>query len=485
MPAPPLEPRLQRELVDIVGAPHVLIDPEVVAGYVIDWTRRFRGDSSAVIRPGTAPEVAATLSACRRAGVAVVPQGGNTGLVAGSIAFDGALTLSLARLREMSTVEANTGQIDVGAGATLADLQAHAREAGWRFAVDLAARASATIGGMTATNAGGLHVIRWGPMRDQLTGIRAATTTGTIVGDQRGLLKDNTGYHLPSILCGSEGTLAVVTSARLQLVAPTAATSVALLSFSSVDDAVRAAGALRYALDEISAIELMVAEGVELVRSVYGWPPPFAQPSNALLLVEASGTDDVVGRLAEAVASLERVDDVAVGESPDQRARLWRYREAHTDAIATEASRSEGPLGPASRSEGPLGPASRSDGRGAAHKLDVTLPPGELASFMTEIRALVVENRPNAKVWLFGHAGDGNIHVNITGVAEDDEAIDEIVLRAVAERGGSISAEHGIGRAKRRWLHLNRSDDEIALFRSIKRAFDPEGILNPGVLLPD
>jgi FAD/FMN-containing dehydrogenase len=318
---------------------------------------------------------------------------------------------------------------------------------------------------MTATNAGGLHVIRWGPMRDQLTGIHAATTAGTIVGDQRGLLKDNTGYHLPSILCGSEGTLAVVTSARLRLIAPAAATSVALLSFSSVDDAVRAAGALRRALDEISAIELMVAEGVELVRSVYDWPPPFTQPSNALLLVEASGADDVVGRLADAVASLARVDDVAVGESPDQRARLWRYREAHTDAIATHASRSEG--------------------GGAVHKLDVTLPPAGLASFMTEIRALVIENRPNAKVWLFGHAGDGNIHVNITGVAEDDEAIDEIVLRTVAERGGSISAEHGIGRAKRTWLHLNRSGDEIALYRAIKRAFDPEGILNPGVLLPD
>ena len=474
MAAPTLDPQLHKELVDIVGAAHVLVDPEVVAGYVVDWTRRFRGDSAAVIRPGSAAEVAATLSACRRAGVAVVPQGGNTGLVAGGIAFDGSLTLSLTRLREIGPIDDNTGQIDVGAGATLADLQARARESGWRFAVDLAARDSATIGGMTATNAGGLHVIRWGPMRDQLTGIHAATTAGTIVGDQRGLLKDNTGYHLPSILCGSEGTLAVVTSARLRLVAPTAATSVALLSFSSIDDAVRAAGALRHALDEVSAIELMVAEGVELVRSVYDWPPPFAQPSNALLLVEASGADDVVGRLADAVGSLERVEDVAVGESADQRARLWRYREAHTDAIAVHASRSEGPLGPASRSEQP-----------GVHKLDVTLPPVGLASFMTEIRALVIENRPNAKVWLFGHAGDGNIHVNITGVAEDDEAIDEIVLRTVAERGGSISAEHGIGRAKRRWLHLNRSGGEIALFRSIKRAFDPEGILNPGVLLPD
>jgi FAD/FMN-containing dehydrogenase len=198
-----------------------------------------------------------------------------------------------------------------------------------------------------------------------------------------------------------------------------------------------------------------------LVRSVYGGPPPFTEPSNALLLVEASGADGVVERLAAAVASLEHVDDVAVGETPDQRARLWRYREAHTEAISTYA------------------------GTGAVHKLDVTLPQESLASFMTEVRAIVFESRPDARVWLFGHAGDGNIHVNITGVAEDDEAIDELVLRTVATQGGSISAEHGIGRAKRRWLHLNRSADEIAMFNSIKRAFDPEGILNPGVLLGD
>jgi len=159
--------------------------------------------------------------------------------------------------------------------------------------------------------------------------------------------------------------------------------------------------------------------------------------------------------LAAAVDSVPAIEDVAVAETADQRARLWRYRDAHTDAIAT------------------LGPV---------HKLDVTLPPDQLASFMADIRALVINHRPDAKVWLFGHAGDGNIHVNISGVAADDDAIDEIVLMAVAARRGSISAEHGIGRAKRQWLHLNRGAAEIALFRSIKRAFDPDGILNPGVL---
>ena len=458
MASRPLDPRLHAVLVDIVGAPHVLVDRDVVAGYLVDWTGRFHGDSAAVVRPADAEQVAAVLAACRAAGVAVVPQGGNTGLVAGAIAYDGALTLSLTRLRVVETVDAATGQVSVGAGVPLAALQSCAHEAGWRFAVDLAARASATVGGMVATNAGGLHVIRWGPMRNQLTGVRAATTAGTIVGDERGLLKDNTGYHLPSVICGSEGTLAVVTSARVRLVAPLPSTAVALLAFSSVERATHAAGALRHALDEISAIELMVAEGLELVCAVHAWPPPFSKPSAALLLVEASGPDGVVDRLAAAVQSVEAVDDVAVGETPDQRARLWRYREAHTEAIAT---------------------------RGAAHKLDVTLPPAALATFMTEVRALVEQHRPHADVWLFGHAGDGNVHVNITGVTEDDEAIDELVLRAVADRGGSISAEHGIGRAKRQWLHLNRSADEIAMFRALKQAFDPEGILNPGVLLPD
>ena len=165
MAAPTLDPALHHQLVDIVGAPHVIVDPDVVAGYILDWTRRFRGDSAAVVRPADAAEVAATLAVCRRAGVAVVPQGGNTGLVAGAIAYDGAITLSVTRLRDLGPVDAATGQLSVGGGTTLAELEAHVRESGWHFAIDLAARASATIGGMTATNAGGLHVIRWGPMR--------------------------------------------------------------------------------------------------------------------------------------------------------------------------------------------------------------------------------------------------------------------------------------------------------------------------------
>jgi FAD/FMN-containing dehydrogenase len=452
-----LPPRLRDALRDVVGRVHVLEDPEVVAGHVHDWTGRLHGDSSAVVRPGTTDEVAAVLAACAAHGVAVVPQGGNTGLVGGSIAFDGALTLSCTRLASLDPIDDVADQVTVGAGATLAAVRDHVRRAGLEFPVDLAARDSATIGGMVATNAGGLHVIRHGPMRAQLMGVRAARSDGTVIGDLRGLVKDNTGYHWPSILCGSEGTLAVVTEARLRLVARPQEIAVALFGFPTADAAVTAAAQLRLSFADVDAIELVLQSGVELVCSTLGIAPPFPQPVPFLLLVEGAGPPGVLDRLAVAGGDLAQVGDTAVAVDPEPMRALWRYREAHTECIAR------------------LGPV---------HKLDVTLPLGALAQFLGEVGELVAQLRPDAAVWLFGHAGDGNVHVNITGVAPDDEQIDEAVLRLVASYGGSISAEHGIGRAKRAHLGLNRSEADIAAMRAVKQALDPAGILNPGVLLP-
>ncbi len=443
-------------LAEIVGPAHVLTDREVVAGHERDWTGRYVGRTGAVVRPADTAEVAGVLALARRTGLAVVPQGGNTGLVGGGIAFDGAITLAGTRLGGIEPID-QSGQLLAGAGVSLATSQAHAAAAGWLVPVDLAARESATLGGMVATNAGGLHVIRHGPMRANLVGVEAVTGSGAVVSDLRGLLKDNTGYHLPSLLCGSEGTLAMVTRVRLALVRPSSRTVVALLAFDTVAQAVRAAATLRGEVRDVSAIELVLASGVALVRRVVGLPAPFPREHGALLLVEAAGDDDVVDRLAAAVADTPDTRDVAVATDSLRAAALWRYREAHTEAIAT------------------LGPV---------HKLDVTLPATALADFVADIPSRITTRWPDASVWLFGHAGDGNVHVNVTGVAPDDDDVDDVVLRAVAERGGSISAEHGIGRAKRRWLHLNRSPEEIAVFRAIKAALDPDGILNPGVLLP-
>jgi FAD/FMN-containing dehydrogenase len=218
-----------------------------------------------------------------------------------------------------------------------------------------------------------------------------------------------------------------------------------------------AVAALRRAAIGVEAVEFMLRDGVELVCALDGRPTPFATSYAAYVLVEAAGHDDVVERLSDVVASIgDLVHDAAVAADARQRAALWHYREAHTEAINRV---------------------------GTPHKLDVALPAAALAAFVDEVPRRLREQDPSARVWLFGHAADGNVHVNVTGVDPDDETIDDVVLQLVADAGGSISAEHGIGRAKARWLHLNRTEAEIETFRAIKAALDPDGIMNPGVLL--
>ncbi len=458
-PAPGrLDPQLVAELVEVVGPGHVLTDPDLTASYAVDWTGRFRGATPAVVRPAGVDEVAAAVAACRRRGVGLCLQGGNTGLVAGGVPLGGEVVLSLSRLRRIDPVDRLAGQVTAGAGVTLADLRRAAGEAGWDYGVDMASRDSATVGGNVATNAGGLRVLRYGDTRAQLLGVEAVLGTGAVVSHLGGLLKDNTGYHLASLLCGAEGTLGVVTAARLRLVPPAPERVVALLALGGPEAAVTAAGRLRRDLAELAAVELFFEPGLELVCSVRSLPRPFDRPHPAYLLVEAAGVADPSADLAAAVDGLDGVADVAVAADGARAAQLWAYREGHTDAVNT---------------------------LGAPHKLDVTLPPAALAEFVARVPAAVAAVAPAARTWLFGHAADGNIHVNVTGADPDDEAVDGAVLELAAKMGGSISAEHGIGRAKRRWLHLNRSPEEIAAFGALKAALDPDRILNPGVLLPD
>ena len=445
-----------RDLEAIVGREHVLTDPDVVAGYSTDWTGRFVGASSAVVRPGSTAEVAAVIDRCRAAGVAVVPQGGNTGLVGGSVPLHGELVVALTRLTEVE-VDGAAGQATVGAGVPIARLQAAASDIGLAYGIDLASRDSATVGGTIATNAGGTRVMRYGDTRAQVVGVEAVLGTGAVVSHLAGLTRDNTGYHLPSLLTGSEGTLGIVTGARVRLVAPATERAVALLGFDSVADAMVAVAALRRASVGIEAVEFMLRDGVELVCALDARPTPLATSYAAYVLVEAAGHHDVVERLSDVVAAIaDVVRDVAVASDAARRAALWHYREAHTEAINRV---------------------------GTPHKLDVALPAAALAAFVEEVPRRLHEWNPGARVWLFGHAADGNVHVNVTGVDPDDDAVDDLVLRLVAEAGGSISAEHGIGRAKARWLHLNRAPAEVAAFRAIKAALDPAGIMNPGVLL--
>jgi FAD/FMN-containing dehydrogenase len=440
-----------------VGDAYVRTDPDVVGAHVVDWTGRFHGATPAVVRPGSVDEVVAVLRACNDARTAVVPQGGNTGLVGGSVPMHGEVVLDLRRLDALGPVDRRTGQVTAQAGVTIADLQAHARAAGWQYGIDLGSRDVATVGGTVATNAGGVHVLRYGPTRRQLVGIEAVFADGRIVRRLDGLEKDNTGYDLASLLCGSEGTLAIVTAARLRLVPRPAFTVVALLAFDDVDAALDAVGELRRTLDCVQALEFFLQNGLDLVCARLHLSRPFPARHDAYVLVEAAAQSDPTDALAHAVDALGAAEVAVATDGATARA-LWRYREAHTEAINLE---------------------------GAPHKLDVALPADQLAGFVRGVAARVGRVAPRASVWLFGHAGDGNVHVNVTGVAPDDERVTEAVLGFVAELHGSISAEHGIGFAKRAYVPLVRSADEIATYRAIKTAVDPRGILNPHVLFPE
>ena len=441
-----------------IGPAHVSTDPDAIAGQLVDWTGRFQGSSPAVVRPGTVEEVGAVLRACNGARVAVVPQGGNTGLVGGSVPLHGELVVDLRRLDRLGDVQARSGQVTAQAGVTLARLQDHARSAGWLYGVDLAARESATVGGTIATNAGGVHVLRYGATRRQLVGIEAVLGDGRIIRRLGGLLKDNSGYDLAGLLCGSEGTLAVITAARLQLHPRPAHTVVALCAFDAVEDALDAVGTLRRDLDCANAIEFFLQTGLDLVCERLGLPAPFAARHEAFVLVEAAAATDPTDALAAVVGQIASIVNVAVSTDSAGARALWRYRDAHTEAIALV---------------------------GVPHKLDVSLPAEWLGAFVRDVPARVRAVAPDAVVWMFGHAADGNVHVNVTGVAPEDERISDVVFGLVAELGGSISAEHGIGSAKRRYLPLVRSDSEVDAYRAIKQALDPDGILNPHVLLPE
>ncbi len=441
---------------EVVG-PQLIVDRDVIASYTTDWTGRFGGHTVAVVRPGSTEQVAGVVLTCRELGVALVPQGGNTGLVGGGVPLHGEVVLSLRRLQSLGPIDALAGQLTAGAGVTLSALHRAARAAGWAYGVDLASRDSATVGGMVATNAGGTHVLRYGDTRAQLLGLEAVLGTGSVVSHLGGLVKDNTGYHLPGLVCGSEGTLAVVTAARLRLVPAMPFRTVAVLAFPTVSDALDASVSFRRSLPALEACELFLSSGLELVCSVTGMRSPFSDPHPVYLLVEMADHADPTEALAQATDSIDHVLDVVVATDLSRRAELWRYREAHTEAINT------------------LGPP---------HKLDVTLPLGSLAEFIDRVPETVRMIAPAARTWLFGHAGDGNVHVNVSGLPPDDDQVDDGVLRLVADFGGSISAEHGIGAAKRRWLHLSRTADEITAFRTLKRALDPDGVLNPNALLP-
>jgi len=447
---------LLEALRDAVGPAHVLVEDDVKASYERDWTGRFQGSSMAVVRPASPDEVVQVVRACAAAGVRLTVQGGNTGLVGGGVPAGGDVLVSLTRLTELGDIDVVAGQVTVGAGVTLAVLQQHARAQGLDVGVDLAARDSATVGGLVATNAGGIRVLRYGSMRAQVVGGEAVLADGSVVSRLGGLAKDNTGYDLVSLLCGSEGTLGILTRLRLRLVPQLRARAVALVALPDVATAVGLLPSLRSALPDLAAAELFLPAGLALVRAYAGLPAPFPVEHPAYLLLECAGASDPTDQLVEAVAGLDGLRDATVATDAAGQRALWAYREQHTEAISAA---------------------------GVPVKLDVSVPVGELSGLVDRLPAAVEAVVPGARLVVFGHVNEGNLHVNVLDTGDRGEQVTDAVLRLVADLGGSISSEHGVGRAKVPWLGLSRSAEEIRAMRAVKDALDPAGLLNPGVLL--
>ncbi|MFO1283890.1 MAG: FAD-binding oxidoreductase [Burkholderiales bacterium] len=460
---------------DVVGAAQVLTDADDVAPYLVDWRGRYRGAALAVVRPGTTAETSKVVAACADTATPIVPQGGNTGLVGGGTPYERGdeVVVSLTRMNRIRAVDPDNATIVVEAGATLAAVQRAAADAGLAFPLSLASEGSCTIGGNVATNAGGTAVLRYGNARESVLGVEVVLADGTVLDLARALRKDNTGYDLKQLFIGSEGTLGIVTAAVLKLAAAPRSRTTAFAAVRGVDDAVTLLREARAALgDRLTGFELIGALAHALSRKHHpASPDPLpGHPWYVLLQADDSAEDPGLATRVEAMlaSAAERgvVADATLAASVAQANALWAAREN-----IAEAQRREGPN----------------------LKHDISLPVSRIPDFLAEARTALDAAFPGVRYVVFGHLGDGNLHYNLSApegasaeafVAPDRlERAQRIVHDLVRSRGGSISAEHGIGRLKRRELARVKDARELALMRRIKEALDPRGLLNPGKIV--
>ena len=437
----------------VVGARHVSTDPDVLAGRSADWTGRYQGRASALVRPATADEVAEVLRVCRDAGAYVTIQGGRTSLVAGAVPEHDDVLLSTERLDSVGEVDTVDHRVTVSAGATLAAVQDAAAKAGLLFGVDLAARDTATIGGMAATNAGGLRTVRYGNMGEQVVGMDVVLPDGSELHRHSRVRADNTGYDLPALFVGAEGTLGVITALDLQLHPTPAHRVTAVCGFAGLDAVVGAARLFRE-LDGIAALELIDGRAAWLTGEHAGAPAPV--DGEWLLLVELAADSDDTDRLADALAQADACGEPAVGVDVSAQQRLWRVRESLADVL--------GVYGP------PL-------------KFDVSLPLSAVERFARDAGELVHRHASEALPVLFGHIAEGNLHLNVLRCSPDAETcLYGAMMELIADCGGNVSSEHGVGSRKRAYVGMSRERADIAAMRVVKNAFDPTGYLNAAVL---
>jgi len=455
----------------IVGPKGFTENPSEIAPHLAEWRSKYRGRSSLLLKPGSTAELSAVVALCDRTRTPLVPQGGNTGLVGGQIPFEDEVLLSLARLSRIRAVDATDASMIAEAGVVLAAAQQAAGEKGLFLALSLASEGTSTIGGLIATNAGGVNVLRYGMMREQVLGLEVVLADGRVLDLLRTLRKDNTGYDLKQLFIGAEGTLGIVTAAALKLLPKPARRATAFAAVPDVPSAVALLARLQAETNGlVDAFELLSRNGLELVLAhIPGTADPLAAPSPWYALCEASGVAGIEAAFETALAKALAeglAGDVAMASSEAQRAALWKLRES-----MSEAQKIDGP----------------------SLKHDISVPVSRAAEFIKAGIAAVAAVLPTARPVPFGHLGDGNLHFNFQMARGEDAApflarwdeIQRIVHDVVHDFGGSFSAEHGVGVMKRADLKRYKSAAELDLMRTLKRTLDPNDILNPGKLVPE
>lgn len=472
----PASPGLLVELESLLGPRGFTRDEDAMAPWLSDWRGRYHGRAAALVSPASTAEARAIVARCAREEVALVPQGGNTSMVGGATPSEsGGLLLSLRRMNAIRSVSAEDNVATAEAGVVLSDLHEAAAAAGRRFPLSLAAKGSATVGGLVSTNAGGTQVLRFGPMRSLVLGLEAVLPDGSLLEGLSPLRKDNRGYDLKQLLIGGEGTLGVVTAASLKLVAAPGSRAVAWVGLDSPAAALSLLRRLEARLgDSVESFELVPSDALALVLAgIPGTRAPLAADHPWHVLVESvasEGARDASEALQDALgAALDEglAGDATVAASETQAAALWRLRES-----IAEAERLNGP----------------------SVKHDVSVPVSAMPSFIEQARAEIEARFDGARVVAFGHLGDGNVHFNVqpppaaeaeAWLAAQGGAVTRIVHDRVGAAGGSISAEHGIGQMKLAELARTSEPARLAALRAVKRALDPAGIMNPGKLLPE
>lgn len=458
----------------IIGTEYVYISDADKSAFLTDWSKRFTGNALAVLRPKNTNEVAALVALCNKENIAIVPQGGNTGLCGGATPTkDGqSVVISTTRLNQIRELDLENSTITLDAGVVLMNAQEAATKAGKLFPLSLAAEGSCTIGGNLSTNAGGVQVLRYGNMRDLCLGIELVTPTGEILNGLRGLRKDNTGYSLKDLYIGSEGSLGIITAATLKLYPLPQSKVTALVSIKNIRAGVQLIDLARDSSNaDLTAFELISTRALRLVsKRTKNVEPLFDSESDWVVLLEFSSMEaenmnrerleNLLGRALE----LELISDAVIANSIQQSKDLWSMREGIPEAQFE---------------------------LGTVIKHDISLPISQIASFVEATEIKLQQLWPRMQTIIFGHVGDGNLHYNLAPLSPDlsneieerRKSINQLVHDQVYSHSGSFSAEHGIGQSKRDELPLRKSDIEIELMRSIKKALDPKNIMNPGKVL--